>query len=521
MKFEEKINAFSRNKISMSIISILSFFAPLIYYSFRFGWIFVDISLFNGFCMTLFWLMIINAILGLFVNVGILYNVTYKGNRINDEKWFFAIHITHIILTFIFTVICIVFMATAGGESISVGFRFLAEALPIFILIYGGLVLLIFFPSMSNRKARAVLSGIIALSMLFAVVFSIFPCYIYKINSHPIIIDNGEEYSIVFSTNDYGTGYVEYTYEGKEYKVYDENNGRLNGNSCIHTISVPYEHLENNTYRIGSKRVIDELSYGGRVGAEKVSEEYKFTSVKGKEEQNYLMISDWHTHLDKAKKAIANVGEYDGVIMLGDSSPGLNFEEEVVRNIVQFGGEITKGSMPIIFARGNHETRGRYACMLADDLGMDKYYFTVDTGNYTFLILDSGEDKVDDHPEYGEMVNYEQYRKEMIDWLENVKIDEGDTVITIVHSMTIAIENDLQTRAYKRLEELNSNYVFSGHTHECRLVESVGNNIITYEDGGYNNGVYVASKITLRPTGLDIRAWDNKGNLVFDNEHIK
>ena len=255
------------------------------------------------------------------------------------------------------------------------------------------------------------------------------------------------------------------------------------------------------------------------MGAERVSEEYKFTSPKGNEEQSYLMISDWHTKIGKANNAIMCAGDFDGVLMLGDSSPGLNFQEEVIRNIIEFGGEITKGQMPIIFARGNHETRGRYAGKLADDLGMDKFYFTVDTGDYTFLVLDSGEDKVDSHPEYGGMVNYEQYRKDMIDWLEKVEIDNSDKVITLVHSMEIAIEEDLQTRAYRRLEELNSQFVFSGHTHESGLVESIGKGMITYEDGGYNHNRFVATKITLRPDTVDIKAWDDKGNIVFDNGH--
>ncbi|MDE7336619.1 MAG: metallophosphoesterase, partial [Clostridia bacterium] len=503
----------------MAVMSALSFLAPLMYFAFRFGWVYVDVALFTGFCMTLFWLMVINVVLGLFMDISLLYGPKYKKICFADKKWFSVLIVLHIVLTILFTVIWIVFMIVSGSESIGVGIKFLAEALPLFVLIYGGLSLMIFFPRIAKCKAKAILGGIIAFVMLFGLIFSVFPCYVYKINSHPIVIDNGKDYSIVFSTNDYGTGYVEYVYDGKEYKVYDENNGRLNGNSCIHTINVPYEHLDGNTYRVGSKRVIDELSYGGRTGAERVSEEYKFTSPKGKDEQSYLMISDWHTQIGKAKKAISFAGEYDGVLMLGDSSPGLNFEEEVVRNIVQFGGEITKGEMPIIFARGNHETRGRYAGMLADDLGMDKYYFTVDTGDYTFLVLDSGEDKEDGHAEYGGMVNYEQYRKDMIDWLEKVEIDEGDKVITLVHSMTVAIEEDLQARAYRRLEELNSHYVISGHTHEVGLVESLGKDMITYEDGGFNRNRFVASKITLRQDDVDIKAWDNKGNLVFDNEH--
>lgn len=521
MELREKIDKIIFNVITLIAISLLSIFAPVMYYSFRFGWVFVDVALFNGFCMTLFWLMIANAILGIFIDLCAIYDIKINETVLRETKWFFILQIIHIVLTCIFTIISIVFMAVSGGESIPVGFKFLAQALPIFAGVYGALVLMLYFPKITNIKAKMILAGIIAFLMILMIILCVFPCFPYRLTSHPIVIDNGENYSVVFATNDIGTGYIEYSYNGKNYKVYDENNGRLNGDSKIHTISVPYEHLEGNTYRIGSKMVIDELSYGGRMGAEKISEEYKFSSMKGNAEQNYLMISDWHTHLSKAKKAIENVGEYGGVIMLGDSSPGINFEEEVIRNIIEFGGEITKGSMPIIFARGNHETRGRYAGKLADDLGMDKFYFTVDTGDYTFLILDSGEDKTDNHPEYGGMVNYEQYREDMVKWLEKEVSYNGDNIITFVHSRTIAIEEDLSNRAYKCLQNLGVKYVFSGHTHECGIADSIIEGIINFEDGGYKNNRYIASKITLNGNKVDIRSWDNKGNLVFDNNHQK
>ena len=41
-----------------------------------------------------------------------------------------------------------------------------------------------------------------------------------------MVIDNGTEYAVVFATNDKGTGYVQYEYEGESYTVYDQNGGR-------------------------------------------------------------------------------------------------------------------------------------------------------------------------------------------------------------------------------------------------------------------------------------------------------
>ena len=40
-----------------------------------------------------------------------------------------------------------------------------------------------------------------------------------------------------------GTGYVDYTYDGKDYRVYDEEAGVVRTDDYMHTVSVPVEHL--------------------------------------------------------------------------------------------------------------------------------------------------------------------------------------------------------------------------------------------------------------------------------------
>ena len=42
-------------------VALIAVIAPWIFYSCRTGHVFVDIVVFDGFCMTLFWLMIVNA----------------------------------------------------------------------------------------------------------------------------------------------------------------------------------------------------------------------------------------------------------------------------------------------------------------------------------------------------------------------------------------------------------------------------------------------------------------------------
>jgi hypothetical protein len=252
------------------------------------------------------------------------------------------------------------------------------------------------------------------------------PLSTYKITSTPMVIDNGTDYSVVFSTNDKGTAWVEYTYNGKDFKVFDQTGGRISSERRIHSISIPYEHLRNNIYKVGSTRIIEDFSYGSRTGKTVCSDEFILT-YNDKDNQTWLVISDWHTMLDKANAAIENLeSEYDAVILLGDSTPGVDFEEQVITNTVQFGGKVSGGTKPVLYVRGNHETRGSYADDLPVALGLEQFYYTADIGPYSFVVLDSGEDKDDSHPEYGGMTDYNTYRSDMIEWLKNVNTENMD-----------------------------------------------------------------------------------------------
>lgn len=76
-------------------------------------------------------------------------------------------------------------------------------------------------------------------------------------------------------------------------------------------------------------------------------------------------------------------------------------------------------TIPAVFVRGNHETRGPMARRLADYFpGRDgHYYWSFDHGPAHFVVLDSGEDKPDDNKEYAGLVDFAPYREEQTEWL--------------------------------------------------------------------------------------------------------
>ena len=432
-------------------------------------------------------------------------------------------------ISFVFSLIF--FLYTFG---FSIGFA-LSESRAVFIgsfkeaisdsiyLVYIGL-LAIFYPALSY-KAKKIMTALTLAAILLIGLNSFYPLAPYKITSEPMVIDNGEGYSIVFSTNDCGTAFAEYRFEGTDYKVFDQTGGRLNTERKIHSIKLPYEHLKGNAYTVGSTRVIDEFSYGSRLGKTVSSKEYTF-SVNESENQSWLVISDWHTMLDKAYKAVANVGDYDAVVLLGDATPGVDFEDEVVKNIVQFGGKLSEGTMPVIYVRGNHETRGAYANDLAIALGMNEFYYTADIGPYSFVVLDSGEDKDDSHSEYGGMTDYNTYRASMIEWLKTVEVT-NNKVVALSHSWQISdVEKELSLAGWAELDRIGARMMLSGHNHKCRFLGDGSENekeifglyphITGYLDGGKVGDDYIASKLTLSPEGFNIKAVSYTGTGIFD-----
>ncbi len=517
---KEKKNLFKTKALPCTLLAF-QVLAAILYYAGRESWVFVNITLgIEHFTFMLLWVMIVNALALTALSAVSLYSKKFSEKKL--FKVLLGIGVFIGIATFIYALVNAIIVMF--DEMRHAYLLYLGESLISAFFLVTVPFMAVFFHKLPCKAKRAI-SAIVIIVTLLITLSQLVPFTPYKITSHPMVIDNGEGYSIVFSTNDAGTGYIEYTYEGEDYKVYDAKGGKLSTDSTIHSVEVPYEHLRNNSYKVGSVRVIEAYSYGSRLGKEVVSEQYTLNYVDS-EDQTWLVISDWHTMLDTAHDAIDYLGEYDGVVLLGDATPGVDFEQQVVRNIVQFGGEVTEGTKPVLYIRGNHETRGDYASELGDALGLQKFYYTADIGPYSFLILDSGEDKDDSHPEYGSTTDYNTYRADMIEWLSDVEFD-NDKVIALCHSWRISdVEQELSDKGWQELDRIGARLMISGHEHQCRVLGEGSDrekeifskypHIAGYLDGGKTGEDYIATKMTLSDEGIDLVSIDNHGQTVLE-----
>lgn len=520
----------SQSKAFPFIFLALAVLAAILYRSYRVSWVFIDFTIgLSIFTLILLSLMIITCILLTVLAVLRVYEVKSGTNFYYEKKAYSVLLSLGVFGAVVFLLFSLIYLSgilfTENMQIFSLNLRkTLSEGILLIIIP----ALLLFFPKLGCKTKKAVL----VLGLVAITIFGIngyFPLSPYKITSKPMVIDNGKEYSVVFSTSDYGTAFVEYNFEGENYKIYDQTGGRLNSDTKIHNVPVPYEHLRNNSYKIGSTRVIEEFSYGSRLGKTVTSEEFTLT-YNDSEDQTWLVISDWHTLLNQAHSAIANFeSDYDSVILLGDATPGVDYEEQAITHIVQFGAAVSEGTKPVLYVRGNHETRGAYANDLPTALGLDQLYYTADIGPYSFVILDSGEDKDDSHHEYGGMTDYNSYRADMIDWLSSLEKRDGKT-IALSHSFRISdVEKELSEKGWDELGRLDTRLIISGHHHQCRFLGqndaekellARADGIVGYIDGGKIEKDFIASMLTLSKDGFEIRAVDNN-NTEHMNEFFE
>lgn len=496
--------------------------AAILFRASKTNWVFINVTVgFEFFTVVMLILMVLSAILFAALSAAKIYKASFA-----QKKAYNTLLIVGIVLGSILGLFALIYsIGFSIGENSEIFALNLKKTLSEGALLILVPFIAIFLPALNCKVKKAVITFLLVATFVFGI-NSFFPLTSFKITSTPLVIDNGKEYSVIFSTNDSSTGWVEYSFDGTDYKVVDQTGGRLNSDSKIHNISIPYEHLRNNTYKVGSTRLIEEFSYGSRTGKTVYSDEYEFI-YNDSENQTWLVVSDWHTFLDRAYSAIDNLGkDYDAVVMLGDSSPGVDFEEQVITNTVEFGGKISSGTKPVIYVRGNHETRGAYASKLSTTLGIEQFYYTTDIGPYSFVVLDSGEDKDDSHIEYGGMTDYNTYRADMIEWLKGVET-KNDKVITLSHSWEISdVEPELSEAGFKELDRLRTRLLVSGHIHQCRFlgegseketeVFSTYPDIIGYADGGKSGNSYIASMITLSDDGFEINAVDMDGNNIIE-----
>ena len=270
---------------------------------------------------------------------------------------------------------------------------------------------------------------------------------------------------------------------------YDDSNGILRSMTDLHKISVPQSVLDPACeYTVCYRRIIERKPYFSEL--EGVTREtFAFKPVTSPSPRAYH-IADSHGVVEStvlaARKYIELRGELDFLILNGDvidhSGALANFDA-----IYDICSQLTGGKLPIVFSRGNHDTRGIYAEKIADYTPTrDGFsYFTFRLGGIWGIVLDCAEDKPDTNPEYGHTIcchafriRETEYLKQVISRAEEEYLAEGVTHrIVIAHSpFTKQFEPpfNIEEDIYRTWTELLNEYIkphvmICGHLHKLEI----------------------------------------------------
>ena len=289
-----------------------------------------------------------------------------------------------------------------------------------------------------------------------------------------------DKYQIIFITKDAGAGAV--IINGKRYT--DNVCGVVRSLSHVHRVEIDAELLdEAKRYEVEFKYIPNREPYRP-VTEYTCRAEFNFRPIPKQGDINCYVISDTHGNIDEPSR----VGQYFGnklnlLIIGGDMGRNVP-DEQGLLTITALASNIAKGEAPVIFMRGNHDTRGAYAELLPEYVGTDngRTYFPIRLGKLWFVILDPGEDKNDDHPDYGDIADYEFMRNDQVRMLEDIiensqkeyNADGVELRIALCHVPFIRYRTpcpEIYEKWAELLNRINVHAMLCGHTHGVRVIE--------------------------------------------------
>lgn len=300
----------------------------------------------------------------------------------------------------------------------------------------------------------------------------------------PVVFSVGDTYQIAVVSEKETVMWV--NVGGVDY--FDESNGVLRSDVLVHMMTVPKKALDSTAkYTINYRFIFERKAYFTDSG-EIISKTFEFAEPK-KDNIRIYHLADCHENYIKPIASAKTYGDFDMLILNGDiheNSGG----EKCFMNIYRLAQELTSGRIPVVYARGNHDTRGKYAEKLAlyTPTQNGNSYYTFRIGNVWGLVLDCGEDKLDSHAEYGNTICCAAFRQRETQFIKEVIANKDNEYNApgVKHRFVVShtpfternlknngefdIENDTYNEWVALLnDEIKPEFLLSGHTHCCRI----------------------------------------------------
>lgn len=330
-----------------------------------------------------------------------------------------------------------------------------------------------------------------------------------------------------------------------ENEYYDDSNGILRSGRLTHKMTVPMAELDAaRSYTVRWRKMIERKPYRSEVGE---IEEYTsaFRPIDpDKERINIYNIADAHNRVDgpiNAGKYFERTGEELDLLLLNGDIPNHSGDVAYFEAMHRIAAGVTGGEIPVVFARGNHDTRGVCAELIEDYTPTDNgvSYYTFRLGPVWGIVMDCAEDKPDDHVEYAHTICCEDFRRRETRWLEALcnaekpEYSDGGIKykIVVVHNPFTERRNppfDIEEDTFAHWasllrENVKPHLMICGHVHKCYVTYPGGERdafgqpcpiVAASKLSKDDLSFFVGGAITLDGNMAYVRFTDNDGNIV-------
>ena len=336
----------------------------------------------------------------------------------------------------------------------------------------------------------------------------------------PAVFEYGADtYCVMWETSKKGSGYVKYTYNGEERILWDEVTGIARTHDTIHRVFVPREELRDNDYRVGSQYVGFKYAYDAIKGDTVESDVIHFGGVEKADDIRILSVSDIHEEEEKLYQAIGQL-DYtpDLIILLGDMCSNLETKAKFAERVLGNAARLSGGAVPVVYVRGNHETRGEFASQLAEYIPSttDGLYFTFDFGGLSAVVLDTGEDKPDSDEEYSGLVNFAGYREREWQWIHSLRAEDFTGKYKLVFSHIPDLRTFFDANWSNPFYDMGFDLIVGGHIHKVQMWNR--NRVPIFADGGTTDRKrdgFLVSTIHLVDGTIGLTVTNTSGKVVF------
>jgi Icc-related predicted phosphoesterase len=314
--------------------------------------------------------------------------------------------------------------------------------------------------------------------------------------------------------------------DGVEHKVKGAEHGLVLRNRRIHKVTMPdLASGQAYTYRVCWGNVAERDSPDANVVE---LGPFTFDMPAHDAPFSFVAFSDIHNNLDLFQKLAAHTqaANADFVAVVGDMVGHLVTERITVRDVLDPLTRLTASSKPFVWVRGNHETRGPFAYRMPEYVATpeDRFYYTFTRGPVFFIVLDSGEDKPDDHEEYAGLTDFDAYRAEEGKWLRGVLASEecaaAEYRVVLVHDPpTGSGYTSEQIRGWApMMNEAGVDLLIGGHLHEARLWPAGTSKMAcpVVQCGGSDLSDGAAARIDIEDGVMQVRIIDASGNVLYE-----